>query len=112
MVTMYYLLDPNDNPFFTIGVNHISANVMAIANAFFESKYNGNWNEAAVDIKEIYIKWNFNSAGYGTPPELQKLMPFMMPCQPLVQNSGYHGKEDFSYAIFLILKLKKIYSRK
>lgn len=104
---VHYLLDPNDNPFFTIGVNHISAMSWPSPMPIFESKYNGNWNEAAEDIKRNLYKWNFNSAGYGTPPELQKLMPFMMPCQPLVQNSGYHGKEDFSYADIFDPKVKK-----
>ena len=52
---VHYLLDPNDNPFFTIGVNHISAMSWPSPMPIFESKYNGNWNEAAEDIKEIYI---------------------------------------------------------
>ena len=94
----YGLMKEGDKPFFSLGINHIQAITYPTPLEIFYKKYDGKWTDAALDIKKNLLKWDFNTAGYGTPNELRKIMPFMMPCQPLVQNSAYLGKDQFSYA--------------
>ena len=92
------LMKKNNDPFFSLGINHIQAITYPTPLEIFDKKYNSNWSLAASDIKKNLLKWGFNTAGYGTPNDLRKIMPYMMPCQPLVQNSAYLGQNQFSYS--------------
>ena len=103
----YGLMKEGGKPFFSLGINHIQAITYPTPLEIFYKKYDGKWTDAALDIKKNLLKWDFNTAGYGTPNELRKIMPFMMPCQPLVQNSAYLGKDQFSYADIFDPKIKK-----
>ena len=103
----YGLMKEGDKPFFSLGINHIQAITYPTPLEIFYKKYDGKWTDAALDIKKNLLKWDFNTAGYGTPNELRKIMPFMMPCQPLVQNSAYLGKDQFSYVDIFDPKIKK-----
>ena len=103
----YGLMKEGGKPFFSLGINHIQAITYPTPLEIFYKKYDGKWTDAALDIKKNLLKWDFNTAGYGTPNELRKIMPFMMPCQPLVQNSAYLGEDQFSYADIFDPKIKK-----
>ena len=103
----YGLMKEGGKPFFSLGINHIQAITYPTPLEIFYKKYDGKWTDAALDIKKNLLKWDFNTAGYGTPNELRKIMPFMMPCQPLVQNSAYLWKDQFSYADIFDPKIKK-----
>lgn len=116
----YLLVNTHGEASFSLGINHIQALSYPSKMELYTSKYNDSWRNAAIDIKNNLINWGFNAAGYGTPKELREIMPFMMPCQPLVQNSAYLGEKDFSYSdIFdpaiqnqILIKIKNMTSEK
>ena len=94
----YKLISPNSNPFFSIGITHTQVLNYPDPMDIFIKKYNNNWSTASKDVYNNLISWEFNTAGYGAPKELRKLIPFMMPSQPLVQNSSWLEKKKFSFS--------------
>ena len=59
-------------PFFSLGINHIQAITYPTPLEIFYKKYDGKWTDAALDIKKNLLKWDFNTAGYGTPKGVEK----------------------------------------
>ncbi len=116
----YKLVSPKGKPFFSLGVTHIGALSYPDSMVLFKNKYKSNWELAAEEIYNNLVSWGFNTAGYGAPKQVRKRMPFMMPCQPLVENSSWLGPSTFSYTdIFdvevkrkMLLKIKQMTSEK
>ena len=73
----------------------------------FVNKYKNDWSSASAEIYRNLISWEFNTAGYGAPKELRKLIPFMMPSQPLVKNSSWLEKEKFFFSDIFDFEVKK-----
>ena len=97
-------------PFFSLGVTHIGALTYPNSMPLFKNKYENRWDLAAKEIHKNLMGWEFNTAGYGAPKALRQLIPFMMPCQPLVENSSWLDKKKiFPIPIFLMLRYKKQY---
>ena len=94
----YKLISPNSSPFFSLGITHTQVLNYPDPMDIFIKRYNNNWSIASKDVYNNLISWEFNTAGYGAPKELRKLIPFMMPSQPLVQNSSWLEKKKFSFS--------------
>lgn len=71
------LLTPQGEPFFALGVNHLSALARADDGEpdVFKSKYGKDWSLAARVISERLASWNFNTVGPGTPLKLRERWP-------------------------------------
>tara|TARA_B100001173_G_C15976679_1_gene542521 strand:+ start:217 stop:1395 length:1179 start_codon:yes stop_codon:yes gene_type:complete len=94
----YKLVSPQGKAFFSLGVTHIGALTYPNSMPLFKNKYENRWDLAAKEIHKNLMGWEFNTAGYGAPKALRQLIPFMMPCQPLLKNSSWLDKRGFSYA--------------
>ena len=72
----HMLIDPQGQPFFTLGINHINAVQEAANPDIFAEKYQSDWHRysqaAARDLKS----WHYNTAGRLTGGDLL-LMPYM-----------------------------------
>ena len=73
----------------------------------FIDKYENDWSKASKDVYRNLNSWEFNTAGYGAPKELRKYIPFMMPAQPLVENSSWLEKEKFFFSDIFDKKVRK-----
>ena len=82
------LITPAGDPFLSLGVNHIQ-NIMQGA---FASDKQGACREAHKNL----TKWGFNTAGYGTPDPLCRMMPYLSPMY-LTKNANYLSDTMFQY---------------
>ena len=103
----YTLISPNGNSFFSLGITHTQALNYPNSMKIFVNKYKNDWSLASAEIYRNLISWEFNTAGYGAPKELRKLIPFMMPSQPLVENSSWLEKEKFFFSDIFDFEVKK-----
>jgi hypothetical protein len=116
----YKLVSPQGKTFFSLGITHIGALTYPNSMPLFKNKYENRWDLAANEVYDNLMAWEFNTAGYGAPKAMRQLIPFMMPCQPLIENSSWLDKSEFSYAdIFdatvkkrMLTKLKQMTSEK
>ncbi len=90
------LIDPQGQPFFSLGINHINAVQEAAEPDIFVEKYGGDWSRyseaAAIDLKS----WHYNTAGYGSPEKIYPLMPYMKDSF-LERNSNFLPDDEFFY---------------
>ena len=103
----YKLISPTGNSFFSLGITHTQALNYPNSMKIFVNKYKNDWSSASAEIYRNLISWEFNTAGYGAPKELRKLIPFMMPSQPLVGNSSWLEKEKFFFSDIFDFEVKK-----
>ena len=103
----YKLISPTGNSFFSLGITHTQALNYPNSMKIFVNKYKNDWSSASAEIYRNLISWEFNTAGYGAPKELRKLIPFMMPSQPLVKNSSWLEKEKFFFSDIFDFEVKK-----
>ena len=103
----YKLISPTGNSFFSLGITHTQALNYPNSMKIFVNKYKNDWSLASAEIYRNLISWEFNTAGYGAPKELRKLIPFMMPSQPLVKNSSWLDKEKFFFSDIFDFEVKK-----
>ena len=103
----YKLISPTGNSFFSLGITHTQALNYPNSMKIFVNKYKNDWSLASAEIYRNLISWEFNTAGYGAPKELRKLIPFMMPSQPLVRNSSWLEKEKFFFSDIFDFEVKK-----
>ena len=103
----YKLISPTGNSFFSLGITHTQALNYPNSMKIFVNKYKNDWSLASAEIYRNLISWEFNTAGYGAPKELRKLIPFMMPSQPLVENSSWLEKEKFSLSDIFDTTIRK-----
>lgn len=90
------LIDPKGGPFLSLGVNHIQAIRNKADPDIFTHKYDRNEEVASVVAYEDLTRWGFNTAGYGAPTPLCRLMPYMAPVY-LTRNANYLPDKDFFY---------------
>ena len=103
----YKLISPTGSSFFSLGITHTQALNYPNSMKIFVNKYKNDWSLASAEIYRNLISWEFNTAGYGAPKELRKLIPFMMPSQPLVGNSSWLEKEKFFFSDIFDFEVKK-----
>ena len=103
----YKLISPTGSSFFSLGITHTQALNYPNSMKIFVNKYKNDWSLASAEIYRNLISWEFNTAGYGAPKELRKLIPFMMPSQPLVGNSSWLEKEFFFFSDIFDFEVKK-----
>ena len=103
----YKLISPAGSSFFSLGITHTQALNYPNSMKIFVNKYQNDWSLASAEIYRNLISWEFNTAGYGAPKELRKLIPFMMPSQPLVGNSSWLEKEKFFFSDIFDFEVKK-----
>ena len=103
----YKLISPTGSSFFSLGITHTQALNYPNSMKIFVNKYKNDWSSASAEIYRNLISWEFNTAGYGAPKELRKLIPFMMPSQPLVRNSSWLEKEKFFFSDIFDFEVKK-----
>ena len=103
----YKLISPTGSSFFSLGITHTQALNYPNSMKIFVNKYKNDWSLASSEIYRNLISWEFNTAGYGAPKELRKLIPFMMPSQPLVGNSSWLEKEKFFFSDIFDFEVKK-----
>ena len=103
----YKLISPTGSSFFSLGITHTQALNYPNSMKIFVNKYKNDWSLASAEIYRNLISWEFNTAGYGAPKELRKLIPFMMPSQPLVRNSSWLEKEKFFFSDIFDFEVKK-----
>ena len=116
----FKLISPSGDPFFSLGVTHTQALSYPYPMDIFIEEYENDWSKASKDVYKNLVSWEFNTAGYGAPKELRKLIPFMMPSQPLIENSSWLEKKKFSFSdIFdnevkteILAKIKNMTSEK
>ena len=90
------LIDPQGQPFFTLGINHINGVQEAAKPDIFAERFQGDWvrysEAAAANLKG----WHYNTAGYGSPEAIYPLMPYMEDSF-LERNSNYLPDAEFFY---------------
>ena len=70
----FKLISPSGDPFFSLGVTHTQALSYPDPMDIFIHKYENDWSKASKDVYRNLNSWEFNTAGYGAPKELRKLV--------------------------------------
>lgn len=92
----YYLVNPEGQPFFTLGINHINA-VQEPANPnIFSEKYQNDWIQYTAEVVTQLKGWYYNTAGYGSPEAIYPHMPYMEDVF-LERNSNFLPDKEFFY---------------
>lgn len=82
------LITPEGHGFVALGINHLGALKSPGANEadIFQSRYGGDWQRAAADIKRQFQRWGFNvGAGLDLP---------YLAAYSLVRTAKYYSKPD------------------
>jgi len=90
------LIDQNGKPFFSLGVNHIQALKDKGQPDVFSDMFGRDWEKACAAVHTNLTKWGFNTAGYGSPEPLCRMMPYMAPAY-LTKNANYLPDNQFFY---------------
>jgi hypothetical protein len=91
------LIAPDGNPFLTLGVNHVQAIQQNGDPDIFSKQYGRDWEKACAAAHEDFRRWGFNTAGYGSPEPLRRMMPCMVPSY-LTKNANYLSDQEFFYS--------------
>lgn len=92
----HVLFDPEGEPFFTLGINHINAVQETAEPDIFAEKYGGDWSRYSEAAAEDLQGWHYNTAGYGSPQEIYPRMPYMEDSF-LERNSNFLSDTEFFY---------------
>jgi len=90
------LIDPYGRPFLSLGVNHVRAIQDKGNPDIFTEKFDRDWEKACVTVHANLKRWGFNTAGYGSPTPLCRMMPYMAPVY-LTKNANYLPDKAFFY---------------
>jgi hypothetical protein len=75
-------IDPQGDPFFSLGIVHAGAYPEGEGQALFEAKYEGDWANLTPKIVSDFEDWGFNTAGYHSPLTMLEQLPFMRDSYP------------------------------
>jgi hypothetical protein len=78
----HLLLDPNDRPFFSLGVVHTAAFAEHDGVEAFEQHYGGDWGRLSQRIVSDLRDWGFNTVGYHGPLQGLPLLPALADAYP------------------------------
>ena len=90
------LVTPDGQGFLSLGVNHIQAVSQKGEPDIFTEKYGSDWERAGGVAFEHLQDLGFNTAGYGAPAPLKRMMPYMAAAY-LEKNASYLSNEEFFY---------------
>lgn len=90
------LVTPDGHGFLSLGVNHISAIAHKSDVDLFTEKYNRDWTRISDAARDNLRRWEYNTAGYGSPQPLRRTMPCMADSF-LEKNSNYLPDSKFFY---------------
>ncbi len=82
------LISPAGEPFLSLGVNHI--------NNVIEGSFAGDKQKACEEAYKNLKDWGYNTAGYGAPEPLCRMMPYLSPMY-LTKNANYMSDAQFQY---------------
>lgn len=90
------LIDQHGKPFLSLGVNHIQAIKSQAEPDIFTDRFDRDWDKACAVAHADLTRWGFNTAGYGSPEPLCRMMPYMAPVY-LTKNANYLPDKEFFY---------------
>ena len=90
------LVTPEGHGFLSLGVVHISAIAQESKVDLFAEKYGRDWDKVSRAAAANLRSWGYNSAGYGGPQPLRKMMPYMASSY-LTKNANYLPDSAFFY---------------
>jgi hypothetical protein len=90
------LVTPDGHGFFSLGITHIQAIAKKADPDLFKQKYNRNWLKMSKAVHAELMQWGYNTAGYGAPAPLEKMMPYTEGIY-LTKNANYHSNSEFFY---------------
>ena len=90
------LITPDGHAFLSLGVNHVQAVAQKGSPDLFADKYDKDWGKLCASVHKNLKSLGFNTAGYGAPGPLRKMMPFMAESY-LLKNSNFLGKSAFVF---------------
>jgi len=90
------LIDQDGTPFLSLGVNHVQAIKDQGKPDIFAEKFDRDWEKACAAVHTDLTHWGFNTAGYGSPEPLCRMMPYMAPVY-LTKNANYLPDKEFFY---------------
>jgi len=82
------LMDPSGKPFLSLGVNHVQN--------IFPHSFSGDREKECDAVFKNLTSWGFNTAGYGSPAPLNRMMPYLAPMY-LTKNANYMPDSEFYY---------------
>ncbi|MCH2036764.1 MAG: hypothetical protein MK120_07415 [Puniceicoccaceae bacterium] len=92
----HVLIDPRGKPFYSLGINHINAVEEKASPNIFEEQFHYDWKAYSLSAVSDLERWNYNTAGYGSPEEIYPLMPYMEDSF-LEKNSNFLPNDEFYY---------------
>lgn len=90
------LIDQDGRPFLSLGVNHVQAIKDQGQPDIFADMFGRDWEKACAVAKTNLTRWGFNTAGYGSPEPLCRMMPYLAPVY-LTENANYLPDGKFYY---------------
>jgi len=90
------LVTPDGHGFLSLGVVHIVAIAQKSKVDLFAKKYGRDWDKFSRAALANLRSWGYNSAGYGAPQPLRKMIPYMASSQ-LLPTSTYLPGSAFRY---------------
>ena len=92
----HVLIDPQGKPFYSLGINHINAVEEKASPNIFEEQFQQDWKAYSLSAVSDLERWNYNTAGYGSPEAIYPLMPYMEDSF-LERNSNFLPNDEFYY---------------
>lgn len=92
------LVTPEGHGFLALGINHLSALRTPGKGEMdlFRSRFDGDWEKFAVELRKQYTHWGFNTVDHGVEV-LERNWPYFA-SRGLVRTSKYYGKPGSSNA--------------
>ena len=92
----HVLIDPEGKPFYSLGINHINAVEEEASPNIFDEQFQQDWKAYSLSAVNDLQRWNYNTAGYGSPEAIYPFMPYMEDSF-LERNSNFLPDEEFYY---------------
>ena len=105
------LIDPNGKPFVSLGINHVQALKDKGQPDVFSDMFDRDWEKACAAVHTNLTNWGFNTAGYGSPEPLCRMMPYMAPVY-LTKNANYLPDKQFFYPDVFCPKVQESMKKK
>jgi len=90
------LIDQKGKPFLSLGINHVRALKDKGQPDVFSEMFDRDLEKACAAAHTNLTNWGFNTAGYGSPEPLCRMMPYMAPVY-LTKNANYLPDNQFIY---------------
>ena len=102
----HVLIDPQGKPFYSLGINHINAVEEKASPNIFEEQFQHDWKMFSLSAVNDLQRWNYNTAGYGSPEAIYLHIPYMEDSF-LERNSNFLPDREFYYPDVFDPKIKE-----